>query len=183
MAKRTKETITIGSAIPYIMEYDATVGMPTRDEICVAENRLGYIKGGAAVEYTAEPHTEKDDLGYASKVIVVEEEALVKLGLITWNGATLKYLADRCKVEEANGLRTIKIGGAGNAQGKEWVICLHHQDKKDGDLWVIIRCVNSTGITLTLAMDEGTLLEPEFLCLPQDDAGTLIYMEEETATA
>lgn len=180
MAKRSKDTITIGSALAYIMEYSGT--MPTKDEICVAENRLGYIKGGAALEYTIEPYTEKDDLGYVSKVIVTSEEVLVKMGLLTWNGTTLQYLVDRCQVDEADGVRTIKIGGAGNAQGKEWVVCLHHVDKKDGDLWVIVRGSNTAGLTLTLAADEGTVLEPEFAALPCDDNGTLVQLIEEIDT-
>lgn len=183
--KRTKDTITIGSGIPYIMEYDGET-IPDEKTICVEENRLGYIKGGAALEYTVEPYTEKDDLGYVSKVIITAEEALLKMGLLTWNGTQLKYLVDRCTVKDdtTNGTRTILLGGAGNAQGKNWVVCVHHTDKADGDLWVTICGTNTAGLTLTLAADEGTVLEPEFAALPQDNSGTLVRITEETgATA
>ncbi len=183
MGKRTKENITLGSGKVYIDEYDSATGMPTVEEICVAEKLLGHIQGGAELSYTAETHPEKDDLGLVSKTVVTSEEAILKLGLITWNGETLKYLADRCQVTEASGKRTIKIGGAGNAQGKEWVICFKHEDKKDGNLWVMIRGNNSAGFTLTFAVDAGTKLEPEFAALPQDDAGTLITIVEETGSA
>lgn len=179
MAKRSKENITLGSGKPYIMEYDATTGMPTVDEICKTENLLGYVKGGAELSYTAEKYEEKDDLGYVTKVITTSEEVLMKLGLLTWNGDTLKYLSDRCKVTEADGKRTIHIGGAGNAQGKEWVVCFLHEDKKDGNLWILIRGTNNSGFTITLAADAGTVLEPEFKALPQDENGTLITMIEE----
>ena len=181
MGKRSKENITLGSGIPYIMEYSAA--MPTVDEICVEENRLGYVKGGAELSYTAETYEEKDDLGYVSKIITTSEEAILKLGLLTWNGETLKYLADRCTVTEAAGKRTIHIGGAGNAQGKEWVICFKHEDKTDGNLWVLIRGKNSAGFTLTLAADSGTVIEPEFKAMPQDDNGTLITLVEEIPAA
>ena len=181
MPKRDKKNITLGSVIPYIMEYTDT--MPAHTDICKPENLLGYAKGGAELSYTEETYEEKDDLGYASKVITTTEEVLVKLGLLTWNGETLKYLADRCKVTEENGVRTIHIGGAGNTQGKEWVLCLFHEDKKDGNLWVLIRGRNNTGLTLTLAADAGTVLEPEFKAMPQDDDGTLVtIIEEITAT-
>lgn len=183
MAKRDKDTITLGSGIPYIMEYDATTGMPTVDDICVEENRLGRTKGGAAITYTEETYEEKDDLGYVSKTITTSEEALLKLGLLTWNGDTLKHLADRCTVTEADGKRTIKIGGAGNAQGKEWVLCFKHEDAQTGNLWVLIRGKNSAGFTLTLAVDAGTVIEPEFKALPQDDKGTLIQIIEEIPAA
>lgn len=180
MAKREKKNITLGSVIPYIMEY--TGEMPSHTEICKPENLLGYSKGGAELTYTEETYEEKDDLGYASKVITTTEEVLVKLGLLTWNGETLKYLADRCTVTEGDGIRTIHIGGAGNIQGKEWVLCLLHEDKKDGNLWVLIRGRNNAGLTLTLAAESGTVLEPEFKAMPQDDNGTLLTIIEETTT-
>jgi len=184
MAKRTKTNITLGSGKAYVMEYDSSNGMPTETEICVAENVLGHIKNGAELTYTAEPHKENDDLNLVSKVVVNAEEVILKLGLITWNGDTLKYLADRCKVTTEGGKRTIKIGGAGNAQGKEWVICFMQEDKKDGNLWVLIRGTNTAGLTLTFAVDAATVLEPEFTALPQDDEGTLVTIIEETgATA
>lgn len=177
MAKRDKDTITIGSCKVYMAVYaDA---LPDKDTLCVEENRVGYVKGGAAVEYTEETHEEKDDLGYVSKIITIDEAALVKLGLITWNGLTLQKLIDRCSVTEAAGLRIIKIGGAGNAQGKYYAIGLHHEDKQDGDLWVLIKGRNTAGATLTLAKDEGTLVEPEFKAMPHDEEGTLIELIEE----
>ena len=178
MAKRDKKTITLGSGKIFVMEYTSDA-MPTVDTICVDENILGYIKGGAALEYTAEPYEEKDDLGTVSKIIVTDEEALLKCGLLTWNGETLKYLVDRCGVTEANGKRTTLIGGVGNAQGKDWVVCFKHEDAKDGNLWVLIRGQNTAGISLTFATDAGTVIEPEFKAMPQDDKGTLIQLIEE----
>lgn len=183
MGKRTKENITLGSGKPYIKEFAGT--MPTIEEICKPENLLGYTKGGAELSYTAETYEEKDDLGYVSKIITTSEEALIKLGLLTWNGKTLEYLADRCAVTEdtAKGTRTIHIGGVGNAQGKEWVVCFHHEDKKDGDIYILIRGKNTAGFTLTFAADAGTVVEPEFKAMPQDDKGTLITLIETIDTA
>ena len=183
MAKRDPENITLGSGKAYIAEYDAATGMPTHTDICKPENLLGHIQGGAELSYTDETHEEKDDLGYVSKVITVTEEALLKLGLLTWNGNTLQKLADRCKVTEKDGLRTIHIGGAGNAQGKEWAVCFFHEDKTDGNLWVLIRGRNTAGFTLTFAVDAGTKIEPEFKARPQDENGTLITVIEEMGAA
>lgn len=177
MAKRDKDTITIGSCKVYMAVFADT--MPSKETLFVEDNRVGYVKGGAAVEYTTEPYEEKDDLGYVSKIIVISEEVLVKLGLITWNGKTLQQLVDRCTVTEAEGMRTVKIGGAGNAQGKYYAIGLWHEDKADGDIWIMLKGRNNAGVTLTLAADSGTLLEPEFKAMPHDEAGTLLeYIEE-----
>ena len=182
MSKRTKENITLGSGKAYIAEYNATEGMPDVDTLCVEGNLLGHIQGGAELSYTAEPYEEKDDLGLVSKVVVTSEEAILKLGLLTWNGNTLAQLADRCKVTEKDGKRTILIGGAGNSQGKQWVVCFKHEDKQGGNIWVLIRGANSAGFTLTFAVDAGTKIEPEFKAMPQDDEGTLITLIEETGT-
>lgn len=181
MAKRSKDTITLGSGKIYLQEF--AEDMPEIDDICTAENLLGYIKGGASLEYTEETTEEKDDLGLASKIVTTSEEALLKCGLLTWNGDTLQKLVDRCKVTTANGKRSIKIGGAGNAQGKYYAICFAHEDKADGNLWVRIKGRNTAGLTLTFATDTGTLIEPEFKAMPHDDDGTLIQLDEETDAA
>lgn len=181
MAKRDGKTITLGSGKLYLVAFSDT--MPTVDTLCVDENLLGYIKGGAALEYTQETYEEKDDLGYVSKIITTSEEALLKCGLITWNGTTLTKLVDRATSSEASGKRTTKIGGAGNAQGGYYAICFMHEDKTDGNLWVLIKGRNTAGFTLTFSAEEGTLVEPEFKALPHDDKGTLIELIEEIPAA
>jgi len=181
MGKREKTNITLGSGKIYLAAFaDA---MPTVDTLCKEENLLGYIKGGASLEYTEETYEEKDDLGYVSKVITTNEEAVLKCGLITWNGNTLKNLIDRCKVSEAEGKRTVKIGGAGNAQGAYYAICFLHEDKKDGNLWIIIKGRNTAGATLSFAADAGTTIEPEFKAIPHDTDGTLVELIEEITAA
>lgn len=175
--KRGKENITLGSGKIYLQEY--TEQMPTVETLCTADHLLGYIKGGASLECTEETYEEKDDLGFVSKVITTKEEAKLKCGLLTWNGNTLSNLIDRCKVTESDGKRTTKIGGAGNAKGGYYAICFFHEDKVDGNLWVMIKGRNTAGATLTFASESGTLLEPEFKALPHDEAGTLIELIEE----
>lgn len=181
MTKRDTKGITLGSGKIYVQAFaDA---MPTVDTLCKEENLLGYIKGGAELSYTQETYEEKDDLGIVSKIITTSEEAILKCGLLTWNGETLKKLVDRCGVTTESGKRITKIGGAGNAQGGYYAICFAHEDKTDGNLWVMIKGLNTAGFTLTFATDAGTVVEPEFKAMPQDDNGTLIELIEETATA
>lgn len=177
MPKRDGKSITLGSGKIYIMPYTDTV--PEKDALCVESNLLGYIKGGAELSYTEETVEEKDDLGYVSKVVTTSEEAILKCGLITWNGKTLAKLIDRCNTSEAGGIRTTKIGGPGNAQGTYYAVCFHHADKKDGDVWVTIVGRNTAGATLSFASDAGTVIEPEFKAIPHDEAGTLVLFTEE----
>ena len=180
MAKRSKENITLGSGKIYLETFTDT--MPTVDTICKDENLLGYIKGGASLEYTEETYEEKDDLGIVSKIITTSEEALLKCGLLTWNGETLTKLIDRCQTTEEGGKRTTKIGGAGNTQGGYYAICFEHEDKTDGNLWILIKGRNTAGATLTFATDAGTVIEPEFKAMPHDEDGTLIELIEEIPT-
>lgn len=181
MGKRSKETITLGGGKIYLIAYaDA---LPSVEEICKSDNLLGHIKGGAALEYTQETYEEKDDLGLVTKIITTSEEALLKCGLLTWNGDTLTKLIDRCKTETKDGKRVTKIGGAGNAQGGYYAICFFHEDKVDGNVWIMIKGRNTAGATLTFSPDAGTVVEPEFKAMPHDDAGTLIEMIEETDAA
>ena len=177
MAKRDNKVITLGSGKIYLQAFASA--MPTVDTLCKDENLLGYIKGGAALEYTEETYEEKDDLGFVSKVITTSEEAILRCGLVTWNGETLSKLVDRCQTSEASGKRTTKIGGAGNTQGGYYAICFMHEDKTDGNLWILIKGRNTAGATLTFAADEGTVIEPEFKAMPHDDAGTLVELIEE----
>ena len=177
MGKRDKDTIPLGSGIPYMMEHTDTV--PTPEEICVEQYRMGYVQSGASIEYTEETHVEKDDLGYVYKEITTDEEAVLKLGLITWNGETLTKLIDRSKTEEKEGKRITKIGGAGNAKGKYYVVCFHIPDKVDGDMWVMIVGRNSAGASISFAKDAGSKVEPEFRAIPHDKDGTLVLLFEQ----
>ena len=181
MAKRDPKTITLGSGKAYLMEFNGT--MPAHTDVCTEENLLGYIKGGAALTYTEETYEEKDDLGYVSKIITTSEEALLKLGLLTWNGETLTKLIDRSTTSTTGGIRTTKIGGAGNAKGVNYVVCFAYEDKTDGNAWVMIKGRNQAGATLTFAVDAGTVVEPEFKALPHDDDGTLVEFLEEVPAA
>ena len=178
MAKRDKSTITLGSGKIYLMAFSDA--MPEVADICKEENLLGHIKGGAALEYTEETYEEKDDLGLVSKIITTSEEALLKCGLLTWNGDTLTKLVERCKtVTGEDGKRITKIGGAGNAQGGYYAICFFHEDKVDGNVWIMIKGRNTAGATLTFSADEGTVVEPEFKAMPHDTDGTLVELIEE----
>lgn len=179
MAKRDKSKITLGSGKLYLQAFSDD--MPTVETLCVEGNLLGWIKGGAELTYTEETYEEKDDLGMVSKIITTSEEAILKCGLLTWNGATLQKLIDRCSISEASGKRTALIGGAGNTQGAYYAICFAHEDKADGNLWVLLKGKNTAGVTLTFAADAGTVVEPEFKAMPHDDKGTLVELIEETS--
>ena len=180
--KRDAEIITLGSGDLMIKEYDGTT-MPAYTEFDVETDLLGRIQGGATLEYKGEWYDAKDDSGKAVKTIITEEEATLKSGICTWNGKTLTKLCSTARVTEADGIRTVKIGGVANNDGKSYALCFHHTDKIDGDVWIVLRAVNQGGFSLAFVKDKETVIDAEFKCLPQDDEGTLIqYVEEITPT-
>lgn len=180
--KRDAEVITLGSGDLMIKEYSDT--MPAYTEFSVDTDLLGRIQGGATIEYSGEWYEAKDDTGKAVKTCLTEEEATLKSGVVTWNGKTLEKLCSTARVSDADGIRTVKLGGVGNYNGKSYALCFHHTDKTDGDVWVVVRAVNQGGFSLAFAKDKETVIDAEFKCLPQDDEGTLIqYLEEIAAQA
>lgn len=179
--KRTKETITLGSGKIYAMDYVDEI--PTDETIEVSENLLGYIKGGAELEYSPEFYDAKDDLGIVQKTIITEEEAILKSGIMTWNADTLAKLAATSRVTEGDGTRTLKVGGVANQNGKKYIIRFVHEDAVDGDVRITIVGQNQSGFTLSFMKDDETVIDAEFKALPNlDKEGTLILFEEETGT-
>lgn len=176
--------ITLGSGDLYMMEYTGTT-VPEKEAICVDSNLAGYIQGGATLEYKPSFYEAKDDTGICTKVIITEEEVLLKSGIMTFNANTLKTLCATGRVTDDNekGLRTILIGGVANNDGKKYVICFHHKDPIDGDIWVIIVGQNQSGFSLAFAKDKETIIDAEFKALSQDNEGTLIKYIEEIKTA
>lgn len=180
--KRDAEVITLGSGNLMIKEY--TDEIPAYTDFSDTTDLLARIQGGATIEYSGEWYEAKDDTGKVVKTIITEENATLKSGICTWNGKTLEKLCSTARVTEADGIRTVKIGGVGNHNGKSYAICFHHIDKEDGDIWLVVRAVNQGGFSLAFAKDKETVIDAEFKCLPQDDEGTLIqYVEEIAATA
>lgn len=184
-----KESIVLGSGDLYCTEFEGTdKELPTNEELETEENRLGHIKGGAEIEYTPSFYEAKDDMGKVSKVIITEEEATFKSGIMTWCGTTLEKLCQTARVTEdtANKKRIVKIGGIANATGKKYVIHFVHKDDVDGDVRVTIVGNNQAGFTIAFAKDSETVIDAEFKAQPMDKEGTLILYEEdmdETAAA
>lgn len=178
------ERIVLGSGYLYISEFDSkTKAIPTNEEIEKDENLLGLIQGGAEVTYKPSYYEAKDDMGKASKTILTEEEATLKSGIMTWCGKTLEKLCETARVieDKVKKIRTVKIGGVGNATGKKYVIHFVHKDETDGDIRVTIVGNNQAGFSFAFAKDKETVIDAEFKAAPQDKEGTLILYEEDMA--
>lgn len=184
--KGTKEKVTLGSGMLYMAEFTGEFEKDFADileQLMKPENHAGWIKGGASIEYKPTMTQEKDDLGHVVKEILVEEEATLKSGLFTWNGNTLAKLTSTAEVTEEtkNGkaYRRLKIGGAGNDDGKQYAILFVHEDPVEGNCYLLVVGRNTAGFTITFAADSATVIDAEFTCKPHDERGTLIEFVEE----
>lgn len=173
------DIIRLGSGTVYVDEYDDGDSIPADATIETTAKRLGFISGGATLEYKPTYYTCRDDSGKKSKTIITDEEAHFKTGLITFITTTLSKLAATARETTTATLRTLKIGGIGQNNGKKYVIRFVHEDSVEGDLRVTIVGVNTAGFTLTFKKDKETVVDADFLAFPHDDDGTLIQIDEE----
>ncbi|TFI13723.1 hypothetical protein E4P35_11010 [Thiopseudomonas sp. 4R-3cl] len=177
--KRTKETITLGSGKLYALKHTGQV-IPPNTTLEVNSNLLGYIKGGAELEYTPEFYDAIDDLGIVQKSVVTGEEVLLRSGIMTWNGDTLAKLSATARVTEAAGKRTLKIGGLGNQTNDKYILRFVHTDVVDGDVRITIVGQNRSGFTLAFTKDDETVIDAEFRAQPSLDAESTLLLFEET---
>lgn len=180
--KKAPERIILGSGYIHLATFKKGQTIPEPQDFCTKENRYSYIKNGATLEYTNEVQEAKDDMGQVSKTVITSEEVTLKAGLMTLIGDTIEKLCDTARVSMSQDgkYRKTKIGGIGNRKGAKYVICFHHVDPEDGDIWVMIVGQNQAGFTLSFAPSDATVVDAEFKAMPNlDEEGTLVnYVEE-----
>ena len=178
------ERIVLGSGKLYCTTITASSGVysiPADNTIETTANLLGYIKGGATLEYTPTYYTVKDDLGIVSKRFLTEEAVTFKSGILTWNGNVLDKLASTAVVDETvNHKRTVKIGGIDQFDNQMY--CLRFVHDLDGSHKVRVTVVgnNTAGFELQFQPDAETVLNAEFECVPGVGAsGVLVVYTED----
>ena len=177
------EKIVLGSGKLYIdtaTKTGSNYNIPADADLETNAKLIGYIQGGATLEYTPEFYEAKDDLGYVYKKYLTNEEAILRSGVMTWNGETLAKLSATARVDETvTGKRTVKIGGIGNYDNAFYVIRFVYEDETDGDIRVTIVGANESGFEMAFAKDAETVINAEFKAIPNDSDGTLIIYTEE----
>lgn len=180
--QKAPERIILGSGYIHLGVFKKGQEIPEPQDFCTDANRYSYIKNGATLEYTNEIQEATDDMGRVSKTVIISESVTLKAGLMTLIGDTIEKLCDtaRVSVSQDGKYRKTKIGGVGNRKGAKYVICFHHVDPEDGDIWVMIVGQNQAGFTLSFAPSDATVVDAEFKAMPNlDEEGTLVnYVEE-----
>lgn len=157
--------------------------IPADTQIEQDTSLLGWIKGGATLEYTPEFYSTKDDLGMVSKKILVSEEVILKSGIMTWNSDVLTTLVSTSRFERSEDQKTntVKIGGIDNYQDEKYLLRFVHKDKSDGStIRITIIGSNESGLEIAFANDSETVINAEFKAVPHDTQGTLVIYSETT---
>ena len=157
--------------------------IPADTQIEQETSLLGWIKGGATLEYTPEFYSTKDDLGMVSKKILVSEEVILKSGIMTWNSDVLTTLVSTSRFERSEDQKTntVKIGGIDNYQDEKYLLRFVHKDKSDGStIRITIIGSNESGLEIAFANDSETVINAEFKAVPHDTQGTLVIYSETT---
>ena len=180
------ERIILGSGYIHVGLFTKGMIVPNPEDFCTDANKYAYISGGAELSYSSENYEAKDDMGQVAKSIITSEEVTLKSGIMTFSGNTLEVLCDTARVStresavDGKTYREVRVGGTGNQKGDKYVICFHHIDNTDGDIYLMIVGQNQAGFTLSFKKDEATVVDAEFHALPLlDGDGTLVTYTEE----
>lgn len=172
------QRIPLGSGKLYCVLFNKEQPIPDDATIEIDNNLLGYIQGGASLEYKPKFYEASDDLGLVKKTIITDEDVTLKSGVLTWNGDTLQKVSSTARVTESNGKRTVKIGGLSNYDNKQYIIRFVHKDAEEGDIRITIVGNNQAGFSLKFTKDKETVVDAEFKASPMDKEGTLVIYEE-----
>lgn len=172
--------IVLGSGNLYIMELPANGTIPTDEVIETSANRIGYIKGGASLEYKPTELEIKDDSNVFINRYVTATDVTFKSGILTWDLGVLAKLTAECTYSDNTntGIRTLLIGKAGAAEMKKYIIRFVHEKNALDSIKITLVGTASEGFSLAFAKDEETTIDAEFKAISQDASGTQIKITE-----
>lgn len=175
---KVPKKIILGSGKLYAITYAGLEEIPDEDELCQEDNIIGYVQGGAVLEYTLESYSAKDDLGLAQKDLFMADSATLKSGIMTFNGDTIARLIATADSETAGNKRTTMIGGIENVHDSRLVTCFCNKDAVDGNTYVTIVGSNQGALSLAFAKDKESVINLEFKAQPAFEGGRLIRLTE-----
>lgn len=172
------EQVILGSGDLYIVAFAGS--LPADNIIEVEDNKVGHIQGGASLEYKPEEYEVLSDMGGVLKRFTTNEEITFKSGILTWNLETLSKVIANCDFSDDDaGLRTVKIGGKGARQMKEYVVHFVHTEPDGNKFKATLVGTASNGFSLAFAPDKETIIDAEFKAKAHDTNGTQLILTEE----
>ena len=173
------DQIVLGSGKLYMMAFPTNGEMPDSNTIETAQNQVGYIQGGASLEYTPTELQIADDSGTFIRRYLTSEEVTFQSGVLTWDLDVLsKICAAGSYEDDGEGTRTLKLGGAGAREMEKWIIHFVHQKDSTNTIKITLVGTASNGFSLAFAADAQTVIDAQFKAISQDTDGTQVIVTE-----
>lgn len=153
-------------------------------EKCVADNRIGLLKGGFNVALTTSNLSDQDDLGELKVDVINAETAVAGFNLFNVDGEVVASQYPTAEYSKAaDGSSLAAIGGLGHIDETVHVIIFHRIDKANGDTYVICAGRNVSGLTVAYTPDSVTPLPVSINCEPLNDRGNLVWVYTPATTS
>lgn len=169
--------IILGSGKLYVAQVPE--GEFTLSSIAVTANEIGYIQGGASLEYKPTTYEIKDDLCRVYKRFITSEEATLKSGILTWNVEALNKIISNGTYTTTTTINTLKLGGNGAREMTKYAVVFVHTKSDGKAIRIGMIATNDAGLSLSFAADKETVVDAEFKATGCDDNGTLVIIEED----
>ena len=177
------KNIILGSGKLYMQKMSASDTLDTTT-LCTDDNQIGLIKGGAQLSYSAEKADIFDDLKVVQKRFITSEEVKFTTGLITFDLQALGTIAGNATYSSTTGKNTLKLGGPEGREIDKVALAFVHTKSDGKKITVSMIATNDGGLSIGFKTDEATQIDAEFVAVAgSDNNGTLVIIEEETATA
>lgn len=145
-------------------------------KVCVAENRIGLLKGGYQFQLTTENLSDQDDLGELKIDTIKKETGVSSFNLINVDGKTIASQYPTAEFSEASdGSSLAAIGGLEHIDETIHVIIFERIDKKNGNTYVIAAGKNISGLTVGYNLDSVGTLPVQIACEPLNERGHLCW--------
>lgn len=170
--------VVLGSGKIYITRYTEGTVIGGLAQYCKEENQLGWIKGGASLEYKPTTYEIRDDLNVIYRRFLTSEAATFKTGILTWNLDTLeRYIGNHTYYEE-HGKKIVKLGGNGAREMDKYLVVFEHTYRNGDKLYVGLAATNDAGLTLQFNPEKETVVDAEFAATSNDVNGCLVIIEQ-----
>lgn len=175
MANVTRD-LQLGSGKLYVKKVTSETEIPSLKALCIEDNQIGWIKGGATIEYTIDTKEIYDDLRMVNETFITGEHSKLTTGLLTWNKEVIEALINNETVSEDG---TILVGAQGMTK-MDKLIVIFEAIPTSGN---IIRRfgmigVSEAGLNLQYQPEDATVVDVEFAGVA-DANGRYLRIEEE----
>lgn len=172
--------LQLGSGKLYVKKVTDETTIPSLKALCIEDNQIGWIKGGATVSYAPTTYDIKDDMGAVNEHFIIGEDVSIKSGLLTWNKDVITALINNETVSEDG---AVLIGAQGFTRMDKYIVIFEATPTNDGiQRRFGMIATSDKGLELSYAPERETVIDVEWKATSDAD-GHLLRIEEETISA